>query len=187
MAVCLAERLAARRPGVLVAPALPYGASGEHAGFAGTLSIGQQALEHVVVELCRSATASVRRILLLNGHGGNVGALRRAVDLLRTEGRDVRTWSPHWPGDAHAGHTETSVQLALSPTRVRVELARRGTTTALAELLPALRASGVRAASADGVLGDPTRASAEHGRELLDAAQSDLLALVDGWSPEAGR
>src|SRR5205807_5160572 len=57
IAVALAERLAARRPHVVVAPALPYGSSGEHAGFAGTLSIGQAALEHVVIELVRSADA----------------------------------------------------------------------------------------------------------------------------------
>src|SRR4051794_39471729 len=55
IAVALAERLASTSPGVVVAPPLPYGSSGEHAGFAGTLSIGAAALEHVVVELVRSA------------------------------------------------------------------------------------------------------------------------------------
>ena len=56
IAVALCRGLAAARPSVLVAPPLPYGASGEHAGFAGTLSIGQDAAETVVVELGRSAT-----------------------------------------------------------------------------------------------------------------------------------
>ena len=44
IALALADALAARRPDVVVAPALPYGASGEHAGFPGTLSIGHEAL-----------------------------------------------------------------------------------------------------------------------------------------------
>ena len=44
-------RLAARRADVVVATALPYGSSGGHAGFAGTLSIGQDTLEQMVVEL----------------------------------------------------------------------------------------------------------------------------------------
>src|SRR5690242_17460674 len=58
LAVALCAGLAGRRSGVLVAPAIPYGSSGEHAGFPGTLSIGQRALELLIVELCRSATAT---------------------------------------------------------------------------------------------------------------------------------
>ena len=60
VAVALAVRLANVRSHMIVAPALPYGSSGEHAGFAGTLSIGQEALELVVIELVRSAD-DVRR------------------------------------------------------------------------------------------------------------------------------
>src|SRR5688500_15918427 len=96
VALALALRVAARRADVVVAPALPYGASGEHAGFAGTLSMGQAALELVVVELARSATDSFGRVLLLSGHGGNAEPLTRAVRLLRSESRDVRLWSPRW-------------------------------------------------------------------------------------------
>ena len=55
IAVALAVRLAARRPGVVVAPPVSYGSSGEHAGFAGTLSIGQAAVELMLTELGRSA------------------------------------------------------------------------------------------------------------------------------------
>src|SRR5581483_12509584 len=68
-AVC--TRLARARDDVVVAPALPYGSSGEHAGFPGTLSIGQNALELLVVELIRDATRDHDRVLLLNAHGGN--------------------------------------------------------------------------------------------------------------------
>jgi creatinine amidohydrolase/Fe(II)-dependent formamide hydrolase-like protein len=74
IAVALAEGLAARRPDVLVAPAVPYGSSGEHQGFAGTLSIGQDALEHLLVELVRSADGW-RGVVLVNGHGGNAEPL----------------------------------------------------------------------------------------------------------------
>lgn len=181
VARALANAVAAARSDVLVAPALPYGASGEHAGFTGTLSIGQAALEHVVVELVRSATASFRRVLLLSGHGGNAEALSRAVRLLRTEGRDVRTWSPQWRGDAHAGRTETSIQLALDPGRVHPERAEAGATATLTSLLPELRRAGVLAVSANGVLGDPAGAGAEHGRALLEQAAHDLTTWLDGW------
>lgn len=181
IAVALAALVARGRLDVLVAPALAYGASGEHAGFAGTLSIGQQALELVVVELVRSATATFARVLLLSGHGGNAEPLARAVRRLRAEGRDVRTWSPQWRGDAHAGRTETSVQLALDAGRVRTARAAPGATGPLAELLPELRRSGVLAVSPNGVLGDPAGASADQGRRLLAAAAADLLLMLEQW------
>ena len=186
VAVALAARVAAARDDVLVAPALPYGASGEHAGFAGTLSIGQAALELLLVELVRSATDTVRRVLLLSVHGGNAEPVRRAVALLRSEGRDVRAWSPGWGGDAHAGRVETSVQLALGPDRVRPGRAA-GATAPLAELLPELRRVGVRGVSANGVLGDPAGATAEEGAALLAAAAADLGRVLDGWAPEPTR
>ena len=181
VAVALAQRVAGR-PDVVVAPALPYGASGEHAGFAGTLSIGQQALELLLVELVRSASASFRRVLLLSAHGGNAATVDRAVQRLRGEQHDVLAWSPRWRGDAHAGRTETSVQLALDASRVRRDLAVAGATGDLRELLPALRRDGVRAASANGVLGDPSGASADGGLRLLDEAAGALAAFVDGWA-----
>ena len=68
--MALADRLAAEREDVLVAPALPYGSSGEHQGFAGTLSLGQGATELAILELIRSATVTFDRVLLLNAHGG---------------------------------------------------------------------------------------------------------------------
>jgi mycofactocin precursor peptide peptidase len=183
VAVALAGRLAARRPGVLVAPALAYGSSGEHDGFAGTLSIGAAATELVLVELGRSALpASFRRLLLLSAHGGNAGPVTAAVRLLRSEGRDVRAWSPRWRGDAHAGRTETSVQLALSPARVRSFSAAAGNTAEVGTLVAAMRDGGVRAVSPNGVLGDPAGASAAEGAALLDTALDELCAFVDGWA-----
>src|SRR5204863_3759592 len=115
IATALAERVAARRDDVIVAPALAYGSSGEHAGFAGTLSIGAAALELVVVELVRSADAFAG-VVLVSGHGGNAAPLAAAVATLEGEGRRVLAWSPRVEGgDAHAGRTETSMMLALGP------------------------------------------------------------------------
>src|SRR3954453_2101270 len=56
IAVALADGVARVRGDVVVAPALPFGSSGEHAGFPGTLSVGQEVLEAAVVELVRSAS-----------------------------------------------------------------------------------------------------------------------------------
>jgi creatinine amidohydrolase len=180
IALALAHGLAARRPDVVVAPPLPYGASGEHAGFAGTLSIGHDALELVLVELVRSATETFRHVLLVNGHGGNVASVSAATARLRDESRDVLVWSPTWRGDAHAGRTETSVQLALDPSRVGASRAA-GATGSLSDLMPALRRGGLRAVTDNGVLGDPSGATAEEGQALLMEALDDLEKTVDAW------
>lgn len=180
IAQALAHGLASRRDDVLVAPPLPFGASGEHAGFAGTLSIGHEALELVVVELVRSATETFPHVLLVNGHGGNVAALRAACARLRDESRDVLVWSPSWRGDAHAGRTETSVQLALDASRVGSPR-DAGATDNLADLMPVLRRGGLRAVTGNGVLGDPTGATAEEGQVLLHEALDDLEKAVIAW------
>ena len=188
IAGALASRLAARRPDVDVAPAVPYGASGEHAHFPGTLSVGQPALELLVLELARSATATWSRVLLLSAHGGNAEPLARAVARLRAESRDVHAWSPSWRGDAHAGRTETSLQLALDPARVALSRAAAGATAPLRELLPALRAGGVRAVSPTGVLGDPTGACPGEGARLLDDADRALdVWMAATWPRHQGR
>jgi creatinine amidohydrolase len=182
LALALCARLACERADVLVAPPVAYGSSGEHEGFPGTLSIGQEALELMLVELCRSATLTFSRVLLVSTHGGNAAPLRRAEQRLRGESRDVRAWTAHWQGDAHAGRTETSLQLALAPGRVRLDRAEAGDRRPITELLPVLRASSVRAVSANGVLGDPAGASAAEGRALLDDLLGDLLRTVAAWS-----
>ena len=183
IATALAGNVATQLTGVTVAPPLPYGSSGEHRGFAGTLSIGAEATELALVELGRSATETFDRLLFVNAHGGNAAPLAAAVALLRSEGRDARAWSPRFGGDAHAGRTETSLMLAL-PGTVRRELAAAGNATPLGELIDRLRAEGVRSVAPNGVLGDPAGATAAEGRALLAAAVDDLVAFLAAW-PEA--
>jgi creatinine amidohydrolase len=183
VAVALAERLAAARPDVLVAPPLPYGSAGEHAAFPGTLSIGAAALELVLVELVRSADAFAG-VVLVSGHGGNAAPLAAAVATLQAEGRTVLGWTPRIPGgDAHAGRTETSLLLALAPGTVRLDAAEPGDPRPLAAVMDDLRRHGVAAVSSNGVLGDPTGATAEEGHHLLDELATDLIASVKAWRP----
>ena len=178
IAVAVAEAVGAARDDVAVAPALPYGSSGEHAGFPGTLSLGQEALELALIELVRSADR-FDAVVLASWHGGNAEPLARAVARLRAEGRRVVAWDPR-PGaaDLHAGRTETSLVLALAPERVGP--ARPvGVVEPLEVLLPQLRARGVRAVSPNGVLGDATGAGPEEGRAIFARLVDDLAACVD--------
>jgi len=182
VAVAIAHRLAQLRSDVLVAPALPYGASGEHGDFAGTLSIGHIALEAVLVELTRSADV-FRGLIFVSGHGGNATSVQAAVTTAQAEGRPVIAWHPRVAGgDAHAGRTETSMMLAIDKASVLTARARPGDVRPLASILRQLRETGVRAVSPSGVLGDPTGASAAEGEALLQQLATDLArAVQDRW------
>jgi mycofactocin system creatininase family protein len=169
---------------LVVAPAVAYGSSGEHQSFPGTVSIGTFALEQVLLEFGRSACEWAQRLLFINGHGGNVAALRAAVACLRAEGRDVGWCSCLvMGGDAHAGHTETSILLHLSPEEVCIDQRCAGNVTPLAEIMPAMRRGGVAAVSEVGVLGDPTTASAAEGARLFTETVDTCVGRVRRWAP----
>jgi creatinine amidohydrolase len=190
VAVAVAARACAGRAGVGLAPAIAIGASGEHADFPGTLSIGHVALSTLLVELGRHASLHWPAMLLVNGHGGNAGAISDALGKLRAEGRDGHVWHAGvrpamlaaagvtLTADAHAGRVETSLMLALAPGDVRLSDAAAGETRPLAEVMAGLRAGGVRRVSPNGVLGDPAGASAAEGESLLALLVADLVATV---------
>ena len=181
VATRLAELAHRRMPGVGLAPAIPYGASGEHAHFPGTLSIGTDVLSQLLVEFVRHAAGDWQHVLVVNGHGGNAEALARAAALTRYEGRSLQVHHAASGGpraDPHAGYRETCLMLHLAPETVRTELAAPGATAPLAELLPRIRAGGVRAVSANGVLGDPTGADAGEGARIFAAMADRLLDRI---------
>jgi mycofactocin system creatininase family protein len=185
----LADALAASLGrSAVVAPPVAVGASGEHAGFPGTLSVGNEVMAAVVVELVRSALPApgsaepFAGVVLVNGHGGNVAALAHATDLLQSEGRAVLVWHPQVPGgDSHAGRTETSLLLHLDPGCVRMDRAEPGATTRWRDLAPEVMAGGLRDVAPNGVLGDPTAASAEEGARVFGDLVAALVADVVAW------
>lgn len=178
IAEALARRLVERRGDCVLAPPITITASAEHAGFAGTLSIGTEVMAATVVELVRSASWA-SGVVFVNGHGGNVLAMDRAARALADQSPAALVWWPSVPdGDLHAGRTETSLMLALAPELVRAERAVAGPTPTLAELVE----HGVAALSASGVLGDPAGATAEEGRRLLATLADQLVDAVTTWT-----
>ena len=190
IACAVAEGAARERPDVAVAPALPYVASGEHAAFPGTLSLGLEALERALVELVRSAD-HFADVVLVSWHGGNAEAVGRAVARSRADGRAASWWEPRLGAagadlrtDAHAGRIETSLMLAIAPELVG-EDRPAGPSASITALLPALRERGVRAVSSNGVLGDARKATADAGRALLASFVADLAAFLAETEPVA--
>jgi mycofactocin precursor peptide peptidase len=191
IAVAVAERACVGQAGIGLAPAIAIGASGEHADFPGTLSIGHVALSTLLVELGRHASLHWQTMLLVNGHGGNAPAISDALKKLRAEGRDCHVWHAgirppmlaaagiSLVPDAHAGRVETSIMLALAPGDVRLDAVAPGETRPLTEIMANLRTHGVRRVSPNGVLGDPAGASAVEGETLLALLAADLVATLD--------
>ncbi|MCK5892635.1 mycofactocin biosynthesis peptidyl-dipeptidase MftE [Aeromicrobium sp.] len=179
IADAVARQTAARLPRAVVAPALAYGSSGEHQSFAGTSSIGGPVLRATVLELVRSMATWAGRIVLVNGHGGNLEALSSAVRQLIDEGHDV-AWTPCATEDVdlHAGLTETSLMLHLRPESVRLDRAEAGDTRPLEDILGLLVTGGVGAVSPNGVLGDPSDADEQLGRRVLDDMVRQTIEVV---------
>jgi creatinine amidohydrolase len=170
----------------MIAPTVAISASDEHAGFPGTLSTGTEALAQSVVAICRSASWSLG-VCLVNGHGGNTDALARISSALTHEKITHSIWSlPSYDGaDMHAGHTETSVMLHVAPDKVQTDRIERGTVGDSSALVAQMRTSGVAGVSDNGVLGDPTTATKEHGFAVMNlystSLASHLVKLSHEW------
>ncbi|MET4782203.1 mycofactocin biosynthesis peptidyl-dipeptidase MftE [Glaciihabitans sp. UYNi722] len=183
VATAVATGLADRLDNAIVAPTIYYGASGEHQSFPGTVSVGHEALQLMLVELARSLSTWAGSILIVNGHGGNVASLSVVIPQLIAEQHRV-AWVPctvrH--GDAHAGRIETSLMLHLAPQSVDMASASPGNVSPMSELLPAMRKGGTRAVSASGVLGDPIGATASDGVALLDKMIATALRRFTAYA-----
>jgi creatinine amidohydrolase len=163
---------------VVVASPLSITASGEHAGFPGTISIGTEAFATVIVELVRSCDWATG-VILVHGHGGNFEAVQRATAVLNSEQRNIASWWPHIPGaDAHAGNTETSLMLAINPNLVRIDKLDVGNVQPMSEIQHDLQTHGVQAVSANGILGDARNATTQHGLELLAELSANLRTFI---------
>ena len=169
----------------LVAPTIAISASDEHAGFSGTLSTGTEALAQSVVAICRSASWS-QGVCIVNGHGGNADALAHISSALTYEKIAHSIWSlPSYDGaDMHAGHTETSVMLHVAPDKVHTERIEAGTVGDASTLVAQMRTRGVAGVSDNGVLGDPTTATSEHGVAVMKLYSSSLASHLATLSTE---
>lgn len=181
----LADRLTARVPNSVRGPAITVSSSGEHAGFAGTLSIGGPVVTDLLIELVRSADWA-DGVVIVNGHGGNVDYLVSARQRLVDEGHSVLVWSAPLvdPHDSHAGYVETSLLLAIDPASVRIGEISEAPAPHLDDIIEDLRRHGVMGVSPTGVLGDPRRADASLGHRLLDSWGEDLHRAVTRWRTE---
>ena len=184
---------------VVVAPPLPVGVSEEHRGFAGTLWLSPDAFRAAVRDVVESCLHNGwNRVVVVNGHGGNVDALHEvAAAVTRAEPAHVVpfTWFRSVDFEAlvegtdldsldmgHAGAAETAMLRATHPDLVRedrVEEAREAAADRWGEWVSGVNLAYDTDEFADnGVVGDPAAGDDEVGRALLDASAASLAALL---------
>ena len=193
----------------LFLPTQAVGLSPEHLAFAGTLTLRAETLMRVWTEIAECvATTGVRKLLLLNAHGGNVGLmdvvardLRARLGMLvysaswwglplhATDGSDVNAlFSDHERRfGIHAGDMETSIMLALQPEFVNMHEAQNFASTSedraahfpiLGNGKSAKLAWQMQDYNAAGAVGNAAAATADKGEALLQAAGRGLAQLL---------
>ena len=190
----LAERLDAFR-----APTMRIGCSRHHLEFPGTMSISDETFNGVVGDLVRGwSRHGFRRIVILPTHGGNFAPLAGALEKLgkvdgvkviavtdlgllvqATLGLGTELGVPSSEGGVHAGQWETSMMLALHPELVKMHEAVPGYIGDLESGLERFLSEGVHVLTETGVFGDPTHASAEHGRLYIERLLDLVMELVE--------
>lgn len=181
-----------------VAPTVRVGCSSHHLAFAGTLSLREETFAAIVADLVGSFAASgLRRAVLLPSHGGNFAPLGSAVAALTDDvGIEVAALTdvsvlltiaelgaeahgvPLGEGGLHAGEWETAMMLAIAPELVDMDRAEAGFTGDPQQAIAGLFATGVDSVSANGVIGDPARASAVHGEAYWRRAVDAVIAAI---------
>jgi creatinine amidohydrolase len=198
-----AAQLAGTRGPVLVPPTIFAGSSEHHMAFAGTISLRPETLAAVVRDVCLSlAQHDFRRLLMVNGHGGNRALLAAAVQSIGAQAPVSIATLDYWTlaaeavtdlresppgGMAHACEFETSLMLHLRPESVRTELIAREIPDPrfslerldLFERAPLTVHWKTDDLSSSGVLGAPDLATAEKGRVFFEACVAGLADLIE--------
>ncbi len=196
----LAREVAARcsEPKPLVLPLLPYGVSYHHEDFAGTISLRNETMAQLIYDVGMGAARSgAQKLVIINGHGGNGPALAFAAQMIN---RDAHIFTCVESGetsdvdiaaladtvnDVHAGEIETSTSLALRPELVRLDRLEAAVPRFSSRFLDFSNQRAVdwqahtARISATGVMGDPTRASADKGRRMWEVMVRNLVEFVE--------
>jgi creatinine amidohydrolase len=182
-------------------PTLTYTKSDEHHWAPGTMWLSYETLMSTLVDLGRSVAATpARKLVFMNGHGGNTALLQVANRELRrrfglvtfampagiqTAGTGGDDGADELGQGIHAGHGETSLVLHVRPDLVDLTLAERH----VPEHLAGLEYIGINGKPVSfgwlsddfgptGVIGDPTRATAEAGKKIFDASVAGSVAAL---------
>ncbi len=199
-AAYLAHQVALRcgDPKPIVFPLIPYGVSYHHDDFAGTISVTNETLAKMVYEVGMAAARNgISKLVIINGHGGNDATLNFAAQMINRDAHILACVDSgetsdfdiyelvETPNDVHAGEIETSTTLAVRPELVQTDKLREMTPRFSSRYLNFTSKRGISwyaytdRISANGVMGDPTKASAEKGRRIWEIMIGHLVTFVE--------
>lgn len=199
----LAERAVAQASAsapIFLLPTLPFGFAQHHLPFGGTVSIHADTYVNLLTDICVGLSEQgFRRIIFLNGHGGNETPMRLVTDKILSQLKlDIHlSAASYWhvaercftnlnfpsaltPG--HAGHFETSLMLAIAPELVKLERRPKDSSPMQPLAAPGLPGAYIRRPQlweqSDGRTDDASMASAEIGAQLLPAMIDEIAAFI---------
>ena len=204
LATAVCQRATEGLEGVLLTPTMWAGLSPHHMDFPGTLTYSLETYIAVIQDLVRSvARHGYNKVLLVNGHGGNVAALQTAALQLKHD-LGITIWMVTYfklggeiaaevrNGEigsmAHSGEFETSMMLHLHPGLVDMSLTEKNIWKRVHPLMNQdMHKGGLLNAPADftreakpsGVSGDPTVATAENGAKFYEATAARLREIIE--------
>ena len=190
----IAKRVAAKTNNVIVLPPIPYGVSLHHDQFQMTMSINPETLVSLICDLLSSLVQNhISRILIINGHDGNIGPIEISARLIKNKHPEIiiacleswwvlvgqlrRDLFEVWSGLGHGGEAETSAMLAIRPDLVNLEQAPM-------EIVPRLP-ENIRIfwkfdeLTSTGATGAPQKASIKKGNEVLQIVEDVLLSFLN--------
>lgn len=185
-------------PKPIVLPLVPYGVSYHHEDFSGTLSLSPDTLSALVYEIgMGAARIGITKLIIVNGHGGNIPALQFAAQKINRDSRiftcvetgetsekDVQELA-ETPGDVHAGEIETSTSLAVRPELVQMDKVKKFIPKFSSRYLDFSSKRSVEwyarvsRISKSGTLGDPTKATVEKGEKMWEAMIKHLSEFIE--------
>ena len=175
----IATRVSNKIDGILL-PTINYGISDEHFPFF-NLSIKKSTLSSILRDICESLIKNgISKIIIINGHYGNLQALKNFERMKKN--RKIKVFS-YWKFMErrfdHAGNVETSIMLAISK-NVKMKRAKKGfepeglSKKEISKINKMAQKSFPKV-TGNGVWGDPTKASAILGREIINEIVSNLV------------
>ena len=182
---------------LVVAPPQPYGFTHYNQGFAGTITLQLETFIAVVSDICLSIHRNgFRRLILLNGHGGNHHPIRAiaakiaehnafslAISHWDLVSEEMKEWGDADGGIGHGGEWETSLQLFLRPQLVdrKEQVAETWVSSVGEEFAAFAKFPERRQETPYGVQGDPTVASAEKGERYVERAVERLVRMARAY------
>lgn len=190
-------REVAKRAGVVCAPTMPFGMAEHHMAFPGTVSLRPSVYHMVVKEILRSFHHhGFRRVMILNGHGGNIAPMQGVLSETCNEMLDLRVQFHSWwtvpetealvkelfgaKEGSHGTPGEVSITMFARPhvkfpEKVKIGGLNKESVFINREMARKMSPTGLYGAS------DPNLATAEHGKRLFERAVAAFTKRLGEW------